>query len=136
MPVFQQSIIVYDSLPMNVAIDGEQKNIHQTLMKPIKDVFVRLGTRVVSQMTDVMALNPDKAVQEIKKKLDASVSKIRDSENETVEPVEPNLPVARQTIDTLEMLTEKTRGNLTDTESKLLESILYELHMRFVEASK
>jgi len=34
------------------------------------------------------------------------------------------------------MLTEKTRGNLTDTESKLLESILYELHMRFVEASK
>ena len=49
---------------------------------------------------------------------------------------EPNLPIARQTIDTLEMLTEKTRGNLTDTESKLLESILYELHMRFVEASK
>ena len=41
-----------------------------------------------------------------------------------------------QTIDTLEMLTEKTRGNLTDTESKLLESILYELHMKFVEASK
>jgi hypothetical protein len=52
------------------------------------------------------------------------------------EPTEPNLPIARQTIDTLEMLTEKTRGNLTDTESKLLESILYELHMRFVEANK
>ena len=52
------------------------------------------------------------------------------------EPAEPNLPIARQTIDTLEMLTEKTRGNLTDTESKLLESIVYELHMKFVEASK
>ena len=59
-----------------------------------------------------------------------------DSESGTEGPVEPNLPVARQTIDTLEMLTEKTSGNLTDAESKLLESILYELHMRFVEAGK
>jgi len=64
------------------------------------------------------------------------LGEIGDSESETEGPVEPNLPIARQTIDTLEMLTEKTRGNLTDTESKLLESILYELHMRYVEASK
>jgi hypothetical protein len=64
------------------------------------------------------------------------LGQIRDSEGGTKEPVEANLPIARQTIDTLEMLTEKTRGNLTDTESKLLESILYELHMRFLEASK
>jgi hypothetical protein len=46
---------------------------------------------------------------------------------------EPNLPLARQTIDTLEMLAEKTRGNLDAGEAKLLESILYELHMKFVE---
>ena len=64
------------------------------------------------------------------------LGEIGDSESGTEGPVDPNLPIARQTIDTLEMLTEKTRGNLTDTESKLLESILYELHMRFVEASK
>ena len=49
---------------------------------------------------------------------------------------EPRLPIAKQTIDTLQMLTEKTRGNLTDTESKLIESILYELRIKFVEASK
>jgi hypothetical protein len=61
---------------------------------------------------------------------------VGDSESAAEGPVEPDLLIARQTIDTLEMLTEKTRGNLTDTESKLLESILYELHMRFVEASK
>jgi hypothetical protein len=64
------------------------------------------------------------------------LGQIGDSESGAEGPVEPHLPIARQTIDTLEMLTEKTRGNLTDTESKLLESILYELHMRFVEASK
>ena len=64
------------------------------------------------------------------------LGQIGDSEGAAEGPVEPNLPIARQTIDTLEMLQEKTRGNLTDTESKLLESILYELHMRFVEANK
>jgi hypothetical protein len=49
---------------------------------------------------------------------------------------EPNLPAARQTIDTLEMLRAKTRGNLDADEAKLLESILYELQMKFVEISR
>ena len=64
------------------------------------------------------------------------LGEIGDSEGGAEGRPEPNLPIAQQTIDTLEMLTEKTRGNLTDTESKLLESILYELHLKFVEASK
>ncbi len=64
------------------------------------------------------------------------LGEIQDAEGGGERPTEPNLPIARQTIDTLEMLTEKTRGNLTETESKLLESILYELRMKFVEASK
>ncbi len=51
-------------------------------------------------------------------------------------PPEVNLPLARQTIDTLEMLQEKTRGNLDTEESHLLESLLYELRMRCVESSK
>ncbi len=49
---------------------------------------------------------------------------------------EPNLPLARQTIDTLEMLQQRTRGNLDDEEVRLLDSLLYELRMRFVEAGK
>jgi len=48
---------------------------------------------------------------------------------------EPNLILARQTIDTVEMLREKTRGNLSDDESKLLDSLVYELRMRFVSTS-
>jgi len=48
----------------------------------------------------------------------------------------PNLALARQTIDTLEVLQEKTRGNLDAQESHLLESLLYELRMRFVDATK
>ena len=55
---------------------------------------------------------------------------------ETGQPSEPNFPVARQTIDTLVLLQEKTRGNLTDEEQGLLTNLLTELRMRFVEASK
>jgi uncharacterized protein YjaG (DUF416 family) len=47
---------------------------------------------------------------------------------------EKNLVLAQQTIDTLEMLQAKTRGNLTDDETKLLESVLYELRMNYVKA--
>ena len=64
------------------------------------------------------------------------LGEIGDSKGGGEKRIEANLPIAKQTIDTLEMLTEKTRGNLTDTESKLLEGILYELHLKFVEARK
>ena len=47
---------------------------------------------------------------------------------------EQNLPLAHQTIDTLELLQSKTRGNLTDDETKLLQSVLYELRMSYVKA--
>lgn len=40
---------------------------------------------------------------------------------------------ARRTIDLLEILQEKTRGNLTDNESRMLEEVLYELRISFVE---
>jgi len=49
---------------------------------------------------------------------------------------ERNLPLARQTIDILEILEVKTRGNLGPEEAKLLESLLFEIRMRFVEASR
>jgi hypothetical protein len=45
----------------------------------------------------------------------------------------PNLPLARQTIDILEMLQRKTQGNLEAEEAQLLEGLLYQLRMRFVE---
>jgi hypothetical protein len=48
----------------------------------------------------------------------------------------PDLPLARQTIDTLEMLQVKTQGNLDSEESRLLEGVLYELHLRYVDVSK
>jgi hypothetical protein len=54
----------------------------------------------------------------------------------TGERVEPDPIVAQQTIDTLEMLRDKTRGNLDEEERKLIDSLLYEVQMRFVESSR
>ncbi len=50
--------------------------------------------------------------------------------------VEKNLPLARQTIDLIAMLDEKTKGNLTGAEERLLTQLLFDLRMRYVEASK
>ena len=47
-----------------------------------------------------------------------------------------NLAAAQQIIDILSLLEEKTRGNLTAEERQLLEQLLYELRMRYVEATK
>ncbi len=49
---------------------------------------------------------------------------------------ETNLPAAQQMIDILSLLEEKTRGNLTAEERQLLDQILYELRLRFVQAAK
>jgi len=49
---------------------------------------------------------------------------------------EKNLPLAKQSINIIEMLKEKTKGNLDTEESKLLESVLYDLRMNYVQASK
>jgi hypothetical protein len=49
-------------------------------------------------------------------------------------PVAPNLVAAQQTIDILEMLQAKTRGNLLPDEERLLASVLHDLHLRYVEA--
>jgi hypothetical protein len=50
------------------------------------------------------------------------------------EKVAPNLPAARQMIQILALLEQKTRGNLSAEERQLLDQILYELRMRYDEA--
>lgn len=49
---------------------------------------------------------------------------------------ERNLPLAKQTIDILGILKEKTKGNLTKDEEQLISNLLYDLRMRYVEESK
>ena len=46
-----------------------------------------------------------------------------------------NLPLAKQTIDLIGMLKEKTKGNLSPEEVKIVEYVLYDLRMRYVKAA-
>jgi hypothetical protein len=52
------------------------------------------------------------------------------------QPEDRDLSLARQTIDLLAILQEKTRNNLTGEEERLLDQALYDLRIRFVEVSK
>jgi hypothetical protein len=52
------------------------------------------------------------------------------------ERIPPDMPNAHRTIDLLQVLQDKTLGNLTANESRLLDDVLYELRMTFVELQK
>jgi len=47
-----------------------------------------------------------------------------------------NVELARQNIDILNLLQEKTKGNLSDDERQLLDNLLSETRMRFIEVSR
>ncbi len=57
-------------------------------------------------------------------------------ENPLSKKKEVDLRGAKFSIDLLQMLADKTRGNLSDVEKRYLEGVLYQLRMGFVEASK
>jgi hypothetical protein len=48
----------------------------------------------------------------------------------------PDLRLAKHTIDIIGMLQEKTRGNLSPPEDRLIESLLYDLRLRYLERGK
>ena len=52
----------------------------------------------------------------------------------TGERGEPNLPAAAQMIELIAMLQERTKGNLIEPEERLVDDLLYELRLRYVQA--
>jgi hypothetical protein len=59
------------------------------------------------------------------------LGKLPGSEDDTV-----NLAHAKQAIDCISLLEEKTKGNLTGEEERLIGEVLYDLRLRFVAAKK
>jgi len=57
-------------------------------------------------------------------------------ENPATQTTVKNLPLAKQTIDILGMLQEKTRGNLSADEENLIKHMLYELRLIYVKEKK
>lgn len=54
----------------------------------------------------------------------------------TGERADTNLVAAQQMIDIIAMLQDRTKGNLTEPEERLIDDLLYELRMRFVQAQQ
>jgi len=50
--------------------------------------------------------------------------------------IDPDVPAAKQMIDMLGMIREKTHGNLNANEDRLMQDILFDLRMKYVEAVK
>jgi len=53
--------------------------------------------------------------------------------NPTTKQTERNMPVAKHTIDTIAMFEDKTKGNLSKEEEKLLEILLDDLRLKYVD---
>jgi Domain of unknown function (DUF1844) len=68
-------------------------------------------------------------------KMQAEMRLMGEVEEEGKEPL-PDLPAARHAIDLLSMLEEKTRGNLSLEERRMLENSLTELRFRYVQATE
>ena len=58
-----------------------------------------------------------------------------DTEGDLV-PAKADLVQAAQHIDILRLLKDKTRGNLDEGEHKLLDSLIYDLQMRYLEVAR
>lgn len=56
--------------------------------------------------------------------------------NPATDKKEENFPQAKFIIDTIGMLKDKTKGNLTTDEDSLLENVLYELRMQYIAATE
>ena len=54
----------------------------------------------------------------------------------TGEREEPNLRAAAQMIELIAMLQERTKGNLIEPEERLIDDLLYELRLRYVQAQQ
>jgi hypothetical protein len=72
-------------------------------------------------------------VVSLKTQAEAALGLIRFSDDPDEQPTEPNFRVARHAIDTLGMLQEKAKGNMTWEEERLLHNSLTELRFRFVQ---
>jgi hypothetical protein len=85
-------------------------------------------------MSDAMPLPPptfEFLVLSLKTQAEMQLGLISFGEKEDAE--EPDLPSARHAIDMLAMIAEKTRGNLSMEEQRLIENSLTELRFRFVQ---
>lgn len=110
--------------PPSAAEVQEQKNAYHASGKKIEDLISKSGGRAT-----LPEMSFERLVESFYMTALLQLGAIR-PEGET-----PGVDImgARQTIDSLTILQEKTKGNLTDREQTLLQNVLFELRMAWIE---
>ncbi len=120
---------------------GESRDDSQTAMpvgdgvqtKPTEESPSQASTQTQAQESPLPEINFSTFVISLSTQ---ALMHLGEMENPLTEKVEPDVLVAKQMIDIIGMLREKTRGNLSAGEDRLIEDILFDLRMKYVEAVK
>jgi hypothetical protein len=111
--------------PPTSAEQAAQHKDYQSAGKKIDDILEGAGQKRTPQM-DVTF---ERLIVSLYMQSMAQLGMIREEGT----PPQPDIIGARQTIDTIALLGEKTKGNLTEQESHMLQNCLFELRMAFLE---
>jgi hypothetical protein len=110
--------------PSNAEQDAQHRD-YQDAGKKIDSILEGAGQKRTPQMD----ITFERLIVSLYMQTMAQMGMIRE---EGTEP-QPDIIGARQTIDTIALLGEKTKGNLTERESHMLQNCLFELRMAFLE---
>jgi hypothetical protein len=111
--------------PPSAAEQKEQSDAYTASGKKLEEMFGKAGGR----RENLPEMTFERLVESFYMSALMQLGAIR-QENE---PPAVDIVGARQTIDSLSLLQEKTKGNLTDREQTLLQNVLFELRMAWIE---
>src|SRR4051794_38984772 len=111
--------------PPSHAEQHAQNQDYQAAGKKIDSLLDEAG----AQRPPDMEINFERLIASLYMQAMAQLGMIREENT----PPRPDVISARQTIDTIALLGEKTKGNLTERESHMLQNVLFELRMAFLE---
>jgi hypothetical protein len=112
-------------LPPTAAEQKQQHGEYKTASKKIDDMIDAAGARRPANL-DVTF---EGLVASLYMQAMIQLGMIREENT----PPRPDIVGARHTIDTISLLEEKTKGNLTEREAHMLQNALFELRMAFLE---
>jgi hypothetical protein len=128
-PVQEPEAAREDAPPPTAAEQQEQHTAYNDAGKTIDDMLKSAGA---GKRPPPMEVNFEGLVNSLSVQAMMQLGVLR----EEGAPMRPDIIGARQTIDILSMLQEKTKGNLSEREAATLQNALFELRMAFVEITK
>lgn len=129
-PVQKEETPGQEAMPLPPTAD-EQQAQHSDYKAAGKQIDSMLDAAGAKRPPD-MEMTFEKLILSLYMTAMMQLGMVRDEET----PPRPDIVSARQTIDTIALLGEKTKGNLSERESHMLQNCLFELRMAFLEIMK